>query len=362
MRRRERRKFSRSYSISVVVLILTMLSFQIFFVVSGIHSVSKESSLEGVSKKSNNKKNNTKENSLKENLAKEKFTKGNLTEEAFERESLIRERDQKRSFVAENSLKGDGYNSDNKGSISPDRSKIGMKAQKERVQPGVVFKFFDPNLASLDELMMFGLSSRQASSIINYRTKGGSFRNKEDLKKMYNIPDSLYEELKEFIFIETDLYQERDRVGTASEVKRDRVGAISEVKGEMIELNLADSLQLISLYGIGPYYASKIMEYREKLGGFYSAEQLLEIKGFESDRYSSISDKVYADKGMIKRLDLNEASKEELAAHPYIGSYMARGILRLRQHLAPIKLSLITLIENGLLSESMASGLSEYFK
>ena len=45
-----------------------------------------------------------------------------------------------------------------------------------------------------------------------------------------------------------------------------------------VELNTADSAMLDAVRGIGPYYAKKILRYRELLGGYYSVEQLKEIK------------------------------------------------------------------------------------
>ena len=46
------------------------------------------------------------------------------------------------------------------------------------------------------------------------------------------------------------------------------------LKHLVIELNSADSTTLIGVRGIGPYYAKKILRYREQLGGFHSTRQL----------------------------------------------------------------------------------------
>ena len=47
-------------------------------------------------------------------------------------------------------------------------------------------------------------------------------------------------------------------------------------KGETVSLNTADTTALKRIPGIGSYYASRIADYRKKLGGFASAEQILE--------------------------------------------------------------------------------------
>ena len=47
-----------------------------------------------------------------------------------------------------------------------------------------------------------------------------------------------------------------------------------------VELNGADTTTLQLLHGIGPVFARRIVRYRERLGGFTSTEQLLEVYGF----------------------------------------------------------------------------------
>ena len=157
---------------------------------------------------------------------------------------------------------------------------------------------FDPNTVSLDDLQRLGLTLRQAESIENYRSKGGRFRTKTDFQKMYVVSDTLYARLESFIVI------------------------------AKIELNTADSTALVSLRGIGPYYAHKILEYRERLGGFLDVSQLLEIDGFGQERYDGMVDAVKADASRCHWLDLWNASDSVLARHPYLGAKGARSIAR----------------------------------
>ena len=93
-------------------------------------------------------------------------------------------------------------------------------------------------------------------------------------------------------------------------------------------LNRADSAQLVQLYGIGGYFAKKILQYRERLGGsFADKRQLLEIEGFGQERYEKIEGSVVVLREDIKGFSLLDAGKEALEKHPYIGPYAARGIL-----------------------------------
>lgn len=160
---------------------------------------------------------------------------------------------------------------------------------------------FDPNTVSVADLQRLGLSERQAESIENYRSKGGRFRSKADFRKMYVVSDTLFARLEAYIEI------------------------------PKLELNTADSAALVALRGIGPYYARKILDYRERLGGFVDAAQLLEIEGIDADRFAGFSEDVTVDAKRIRKIDLWHASDTVLARHPYIGAKGARSVLRYRQ-------------------------------
>jgi DNA uptake protein ComE-like DNA-binding protein len=96
----------------------------------------------------------------------------------------------------------------------------------------------------------------------------------------------------------------------------------------MCNLNTADSAALVQLYGIGGYYARKILRYREVLGGsFVDARQLLEIEGFTQERFAQIEKNVFVGKEDVKGFSILNAERKALERHPYIGPYAARGIV-----------------------------------
>src|SRR5574344_59199 len=121
---------------------------------------------------------------------------------------------------------------------------------------------FNPNTVSLDELVKLGFSQKQAQVILNYRNKGGKFSNKQDFSKMYVVDSNTFARLEPFIIL------------------------------PKLDLNSADSQALLSLKGIGPYYAGKILDYRNRLGNFSSLDQLLEIKGFDKERLDGFKENV----------------------------------------------------------------------
>lgn len=98
----------------------------------------------------------------------------------------------------------------------------------------------------------------------------------------------------------------------------------------MLELNSADTLQLQELRGIGPGFARRIVKYREKLGGYYAKEQLMEIYGFTEELYGKVAPHITVDASKIRRLDVNAHGIAELKLHPYISFYEAKAIVEYR--------------------------------
>ena len=220
---------------------------------------------------------------------------------------------------------------------SPKRSKYGgyerpgagRKPPEKPRRPVESFRF-DPNTVTLEELQRLGLSERQAASIENYRSKGGRFHSKADFQKMYVVSDTLYARLEPYIDI------------------------------PKLELNGADSTALVSLRGIGPYYAHKIMDYRARLGGFWQKEQLLEIDGLDAERYAGFADEVTVDPAKVRRLDLWHDPDSILARHPYLGPKGARSVVRYRELYDSTRWTLPDLVQERVLSQENIEKLKKY--
>lgn len=188
---------------------------------------------------------------------------------------------------------------------------------------------FDPNTTTLNEWVKMGFTNRQAEVILKYRNKGGSFNKKEDFKKLYIIDDETYRIFEPYINISKDrekTYSEVNESSTQLEYNDKKERVISK-RESVIEINAADSVELLKIRGVGPVFASRIIKYRTKLGGFYSVDQLREVYGMDSVRLAGIYDQIAIDSSKIKKIQFNKANLADLRKHPYIDYYTAKALL-----------------------------------
>ena len=202
-----------------------------------------------------------------------------------------------------------------------------VRAVREKAQPRRVESFrFNPNTVSAEDLQRLGFSEKQALSIVRYREKGGRFRRKTDFAKSYVVADSVYERLAPYIDI------------------------------PKIDINRADSAALVTLPGIGPWFAAKMISYREELGGYSHPEQLLDIYRFDREKYDGLSDLINC--SPPDPYPLWTLPEAELARHPYISKAEAHGIVLYRQHNRADACTVEGLRKAGVLSEDHAARLS----
>jgi len=182
---------------------------------------------------------------------------------------------------------------------------------------------FNPNTASADELKALGFSQRSVKGLINYRAKGGEFRIKADVKKLYGMDSAFYKTLVPYIQLPDKIVYEKKT--TPYSIER---------KFTIFNLNEADTTQFQGVYGIGPVLAKRIIKYREGLGGFVSNEQLKEVYGLDSAVINKLFKASFLAEDFIpRRININTADESVFSAHPYFSKKIAKTIVTYRfQH------------------------------
>lgn len=197
-------------------------------------------------------------------------------------------------------------------------------------QKGELF-YFDPNTATEEELQRLGIKNKTVQTILKYRSKGGTFKKPEDINRIYGLSLKDIDRLLPFVKIEQDQLQkpaisvESNTVST-TEPKP----AFSEKRSKPIDINKADTTEWKSLKGIGSFYAKKIVGFRDKLGGFYSVQQVAETYGLPDSTFQTIQPFLLINGNAVKQINLNTATAEELKAHPYIKGTIANAIINYR--------------------------------
>jgi len=196
---------------------------------------------------------------------------------------------------------------------------------------------FDPNMISASEWKSLGLRDRTIATIQRYRAKGGAFRHPKDLQKIYGLKSEEYNRLLPFVKIQDrekkQLYPKRDTASkTQSIVAKDETYlSYKNPTTQILDINTADSIALISLHGIGPVLASRIIRFREKLGGFYSIDQVAETYGIADSVFKKIKPFLTVHIDSLRKIDINNADINQLKTHPYIGWKLAKVIVQYRQ-------------------------------
>ena len=252
----------------------------------------------------------------------------------------------------------------------------------------------NPNTWTHNDWESIGLSEKQIKTVENYKNKLGGFKSKEQLFNCYvfkdfhkklldsvvkfedklkientkqhffkiyhlakpnyqlnTIYDSLYYKKQDgnhcyFLKYSVSNIKEhfKNKSVTEKDVTKllfdlDELTLLSKPKNRtnfqkvFINMNTADTNQWKSLNGIGSKRANRIVKYRKLLGGFVSKNQLSEVYGLSDSLVEEIKLNLMLDSSKLKKININVASKKELASHPYISWNLANAILNYKiQH------------------------------
>ena len=198
---------------------------------------------------------------------------------------------------------------------------------------------FDPNTADSTQLRRLGLQPWQIRNVYKFRASGGIYRKPLDFARLYGLTVKEYRELEPYIRISSDYLPAATLVkeGTTATAKHDttivrRYPQKIDETAHVI-LNTADTTELMTVPGIGPYFARKIVQYGQRLGGYVSVDQLDEIENFptEAKRF------LVVEGATPQKLNVNKLTLNELKRHPYINFYQAKDITDYRRLHGPLR-------------------------
>jgi competence protein ComEA len=176
---------------------------------------------------------------------------------------------------------------------------------------------FDPNTLPEEGWQTLGVQQKTIETIKKYINKGGRFSDANDLEKIWGLQYDA-PRLKPYV-----------RISSMPPVARKEFRQAE--KQQLVDINAADSLEWLSLPGIGPTFTKRILGFRKKLGGFYAVEQVAETYGLPDSVFQKIRSRLMVENKSLRKIDLNSATQETLKAHPYISYQIANVIIRYRE-------------------------------
>lgn len=207
---------------------------------------------------------------------------------------------------------------------------------------------FNPNEYSKAQWMALGLSEKQAVVVLKFCKY--PLKSNDDLKRIFVIPEALYQRIKDStvypINVSANYHSKEPILRAEKQPKRITIGAI-------------DSTTLVSIRGIGPFYAKMIMRYERALGGFHKKEQLLEVFKMKTETYEILCSKLDFSETHIRKISINKADAEELDRHPYVNRWQANSIVKMRIQLGGFQ-SLNELRKSHLINEEDFEKLEPY--
>ena len=186
---------------------------------------------------------------------------------------------------------------------------------------GILFEF-DPNTIDEAGWKRLGLRDKTIGTIVNFRNKGGKFRTADDIEKIWGLFPDEAARLKPYVRI----------AATAGPDYKGKYKPYEKPAIAAVDINTADTSALMALPGIGAKLSARILQFRNKLGGFHSVEQVKETYALPDSVFQKIAPylKLHT---RITPININEASIDQLKAHPYIRYHLANAIVQYRtQH------------------------------
>lgn len=194
---------------------------------------------------------------------------------------------------------------------------------------------FDPNTVTKSELERLGLSDKVVNTVLKFRARG-RFRYTADFAKIYGVSEEQYEELKPYIQIAKK--DDKNPIKSFPSAKekialKDSINKASKIYEPIsVSVNEADQEGWQKIRGIGPYYAKKIIWYRDRLGGFQQLNQIAEVEDLPDSVFQKILPQlILGDSLNLNKININTATTKEINRHPYINWKQAETMVNYRQ-------------------------------
>ncbi|MDP3352853.1 MAG: helix-hairpin-helix domain-containing protein [Flavobacteriaceae bacterium] len=194
-----------------------------------------------------------------------------------------------------------------------------------------IFKIdlFNPNYITDFKGYQLGMTTSEIDRLLNYRAKGKFVNSANEFQQITKISDSLLVQISPYFKFPNWLKDTK-----ISSVETNKSNA-KQNNLEIKDINKATEADLIHINGIGEVLSKRIIQYRNKLGGFTFDNQLYEVWNFDK----SVADKVLKqfrviEKPLIKKININTASFKEILTIVYVDYDLCKKIFNYKKEIA----------------------------
>jgi competence ComEA-like helix-hairpin-helix protein len=203
--------------------------------------------------------------------------------------------------------------------LLPDNYKSAYNKDQKKEDAAPTYFDFNPNTISEVEWKKLGFKDWQIKTIFNYKAKGGSWKTKSDVAKIYGLDETDYIKLKPYILLPDDV----EKTNSSKKEKN---------YTQKVNVNSATAKELTQLKGINSEkYAAIIIKYRNSLGGFINHEQLKEVWNLSTETYQGFLHQVELGNEPPKQININTNEIKDLTTHPYIDWKTGNAILKYKK-------------------------------
>lgn len=224
-----------------------------------------------------------------------------------------------------------------------------LQRSSQSATPTIALHAFDPNTIDSLTLVSFGVPSWKVKNFLHYRAAGKVFCSADELGDTYGWTSEDVERLTPFVHVGAQYRKQAERsrfehpkIITGRAAGREKQEAEESTQPYFshkfqtltpVDVNTADTALLRRIPGVGEKISEAIVRYRNRLGGFHSVEQLMDIKIVSPELLAWFT---VSSSSSVKKIAINRASFQQLNSHPYITYDQTKDLLQYIHLYGPI--------------------------
>ena len=193
---------------------------------------------------------------------------------------------------------------------------------------------FNPSFLTDFKGYQLGMSIEEIDKLLKHRADGNYINSINEFKEVTGVSDSLLNEISPYFKFPDWVKNKKPNSFSSTSREAQKL----PLNFEKQDLNSATAKELTRVNGIGEKLATRIVEYRNKLGGYLIDDQLYEVYYLDTEVAQRVLDRfTVINKPVVKKININEASFKEVLSVIYIDYDLTKKIFDYKDEVAEIQ-------------------------